>query len=459
MDTAGPPPASALSTARVGPPPGPRLHGPAPPRLWPRSAAIGTGLGRRHCPGTGTATETGTGTGTASDSGIGTGPGSGTGYGIGTGMEAGISTTTGMGTGIGIGTGTDSGTGTDTRAGTGSGTGNGIGTETGSETETGRGTRTRTWTGTGTNTGTEIGTGTGTAIGTGTATKTGHDEYRVGDRNRDWQGQEASTGTGATLPSAPQFRSYLPGAFLIPIPLKQPVPGAPPSRKPQEGPGGAGAARGEPWIGSEGSSLWSSAGSEAKKTSCLWRSPWRNDEDPKGALKWSLKGTCGDHWGQPCRAKRLLTAQGSPREGQRMSQRMLVSLIAMPGAGCGMSRLWSKKHSEKELRPAGPVMGEMFQALVLAPPDVCVNTEFSLGVSAEFLFGRGSWVLGFLEAVDLCPSSWAGAVGLCLFHGAPEGAGRTSGSSQARRVPVLLLAGVCLSCSSPAHPVLSSGDY
>lgn len=99
-------------------------------------------------------------------------------------------------------------------------------------------------------------------------------------------------------------------------------------------------------------------------------------------------------------------------------------------------------------------MGEMFQAPVLASPDVCVN---SLGVSGEFSFDRGPGVLGLLEAADLAPSSRA--VGLCLLYGALQRAGRTSGSSQAGRVPVLLLAGVCLSCSSPAHPVLSSGDY
>lgn len=116
-------------------------------------------------------------------------------------------------------------------------------------------TRTRTWTGTGTNNGTEIGTGTGTVIRTRTETKTDLDKYRVGDSSQDWQGQGARTRTRATLPSAPHSRSHVPGAFPIPVHLKRLVPGAPLSRKPQEGPGGAGAARGEPWMGSEGNSL------------------------------------------------------------------------------------------------------------------------------------------------------------------------------------------------------------
>lgn len=40
-----------------------------------------------------------------------------------------------------------------------------------------------------------------------------------------------------------------------------------------------------------------------------WRSPWGNYEGPKGALKWSLKGTFAEHRGKPCRAKGLLIAQ------------------------------------------------------------------------------------------------------------------------------------------------------
>lgn len=61
-----------------------------------------------------------------------------------------------------------------------------------------------------------------------------------------------------------------------------------------------------------------------QRVSCPWRSPWENYKGPKRALKWSLKGTCGEHRGQPCRAKGLLTAQGSPREGQGMPQSVLV---------------------------------------------------------------------------------------------------------------------------------------
>lgn len=75
-------------------------------------------------------------------------------------------------------------------------------------------------------------------------------------------------------------------------------------------------------------------------------------------------------------------------------------------------------------------MGEMFQALVLASPDVCVN---NLGVSGEFSFGQGPRVLGLLEAADLAPSSRA--VGLCLLYGALQ------------RALDLPRQGECLSCS------------
>lgn len=81
---------------------------------------------------------------------------------------------------------------------------------------------------------------------------------------------------------------------------------------------------GSPGWGLKGTLFLGAVLGAGQKASCPWRSPWENDEGPKGALKWSLKETCGEHWGQSCRAKGLLTAQGSPREGQRMPQRVLL---------------------------------------------------------------------------------------------------------------------------------------
>lgn len=74
-------------------------------------------------------------------------------------------------------------------------------------------------------------------------------------------------------------------------------------------------------------------------------------------------------------------------------------------------------------------MGDMFQAPVVAPPDVCMNV-WGCQLNPHS-FGRGPWLLGLPEAADLAPPSRAGAVGLRLLRGAPQRIGRTSGSSQA----------------------------
>lgn len=106
--------------------------------------------------------------------------------------------------------------------------------------------------------------------------------------------------------------------------------------------------------------------------------------------------------------------------------------------------------------------GMSLQAPVLAPPGLCVNV---LGVSAESSFVGsgfgGAGVLGVAGASGLSPLARAGAAGLCLSHRAPPQRG-LAGPWQVPgqgRASILLLAGIFLSCSAQAHPVLNSRDH
>lgn len=106
--------------------------------------------------------------------------------------------------------------------------------------------------------------------------------------------------------------------------------------------------------------------------------------------------------------------------------------------------------------------GMSLQAPVLAPPGLCVNV---LGASAESSFVGsgfgGAGVLGVAGASRPSPLAWAGAAGLCLPHRAQPRRG-LAGPWQVPgqdRASILLLAGIFLSCSAQAHPVLNSRDH
>uniref|UniRef100_A0A8U7MY18 Uncharacterized protein n=1 Tax=Corvus moneduloides TaxID=1196302 RepID=A0A8U7MY18_CORMO len=122
-----------------------------------------------------------------------------------------------------------------------------------------------------------------------------------------------------------------------------------------------------------------------------------------------LEGSPG--WG--LEAKELLTAQGSPREGPRMPQRVLV-----PSYPWG--RLWYIQPMELEKLGEGiPDLRDLSWERCFKLPHLlllmCASTGWGFQLDTRS-FGRGPWVLGVLEAADLAPSSRAGAVYLRLLR-------------------------------------------
>lgn len=111
---------------------------------------------------------------------------------------------------------------------------------------------------------------------------------------------------------------------------------------------------GSPWWGLKGALFLGAVLDARQRASCPWRSLWENNRGPKGALKWSLKGTCGEHRGQPAGRRGFCSGQpqGGPKEASKGA-----SIVAIPGAGCGMSNLWIWKRLGKGSQTCGTCHG------------------------------------------------------------------------------------------------------